>query len=92
LEEIKTQLDLDVDGTSWEEFIGASDHWTRLDASLCAISSQKEFRYTCLIHLPHRTNKFEERGSRLLEVIKGGLPLASASPKLSVYYDFLLNK
>ena len=89
LKEINIQLDISILAPSWEEFIGASDKWTRLDASLCTISSQKEFRYTCLIDLPQQTKEFQKWRSGLLDIMKGNLPLASATPKLSMYHDFI---
>jgi len=88
LKEINVQVDIDDNGLSREEFIGASDQWTRLDACLCTISSQKEFRYACLIRLSCQTKQFENWTSGLLDIIKGKLPLASATPKLSMYHGF----
>jgi len=93
LEEVNIQVDLDVGRASWEQFMGALDEWAELDVSLCAISSRREFRYTCLITCPTTFNEsqFEERRSGLADVMMGKLPLASATPKLSMYHD-LLNK
>jgi hypothetical protein len=93
LEEVNVQVDLDF-RTSWEQFMGPFDEWTKLDVSLCAIASRREFRYTCLITCPitFDESRFEERRSWLLDVMMGKLPLASATPKLSMYHDLLLNK
>ncbi len=88
LKGINIQVDIVVNSLSREEFIGASDQWTRLDASLCVISSQKEFRYACLIRLPYQTEQSEKWSTGLLDIIEGKLPLASAAPKLSMYHDF----
>jgi len=93
LEEVDIQVDLDVGRASWDQFMGQFDDWAKLDASLCAISSQRELRYTCLIIYPTTLeSRFEERRLGLSDAMMGKLPLASATPKLSMFHDLVLNK
>lgn len=96
LEEVNVQIDLDFPGrNSWKQFMGPFDEWTRLDVSLCAIASRREFRYTCLITCPttfEDESRFEERRSGLSDIMMEKLPLASATPKLSMYHNLSLNK
>ncbi|KIM35846.1 hypothetical protein M413DRAFT_449576 [Hebeloma cylindrosporum] len=85
LEEVKVEVTVGFD--SWKSFISRLDGWAQLDASLCIISSGREFRYTCLFRYPCREGEFEERRSELLDLIQWNLPLSFATPKLSMYHN-----